>query len=165
MIGTLQWDGYIVQRSPPPESKYKGAASAEAWPLTFADTPQATELSEETKHHFYGYDEQGRYLLWIVPSMDLALRYLRACESLKIRARLLACATSEPEVPTNAYRSPGWDIVSPSFSSSLIDVEVLSGDPGLSKRCAALCFVLRRGSQRARDPARKRGLGPAGLTG
>src|SRR5205823_14074228 len=137
MNRVTQWDGYMVQRLPVPECSYKGAASAEVWPLTFVGTSLASELTEQVKEHFYGYDEQGRYLLWIVPSMDLVLRYVRACESLKIRVRLLACATCEPEIGANGHRSLGWDLISPSFSSSLIDLEVFSDDPELGKFKAA----------------------------
>lgn len=130
MSRATQWDGYIVQRTPPAECQYKGAASAEVWPLTSLRNTLASELTEQVREQFYGYDAQGRYRLWIVPSIDLVLCYFRACESLKIGVRLLVCAAPGSEVATHNYTSLGWDIVSPSFSSSLIDLELFSDDPG-----------------------------------
>src|ERR1700737_238506 len=65
MSRATQWDGYIVQRTPPPECPYKGAASAEVWPLTFVGNTLASELTEQVREHFYGYDDRGRYRLWI----------------------------------------------------------------------------------------------------
>jgi hypothetical protein len=125
------WDGYLVQRTPSETLEYRGAACMEVWPLAFVESAEASQLTNEVQKQFYEYDDRGRYRLWVVRSMDLAIRYSHACRATNIDVRILGCAETDSAVSAGEYNVLGWDIASSSFSSSLIELELFSDDAKL----------------------------------
>lgn len=140
---TLTLNGFVVQGQivqwVEQETRYRGVALRESWPLDKVDTPKAKELTQKMNVWFYRWYEPGKsYSLWMCPDVELTKDYCNYCLSEGIDIRVLVCKSrrSFPKVQNEFINNieslitfQGYDYVSVALDYSTISDDLFHNTP------------------------------------
>jgi hypothetical protein len=110
------------------DEEYFGISRFMSWPLENEDDDLSKTLTEDTEKLFNRwYDaEKAKYMLAVIPYIDLCLDYLAACDCKGIKTRVLFCRTDREfsewigEIPVGELL--GYDYAtSRGFYSTILD--------------------------------------------